>query len=729
MQLTKRHNHISSNGNIGEQSDFNIAVNAKMFRVLSDTMYQDKIGSIVREISCNAKDAHTEAGTPNLPFVIHIPNAIEPWFSVKDFGTGMSDRDIRGLYTTYGESTRDHTNEVTGGFGLGSKTPFAYTDQFTIISIFDGMQRTYVAVINDEGLPVLNMQDERKSSEHAGLEINMAVSNDDFDSFRVAIVKQLRFFRVKPTLENNLSGIEFVDMHNSESISYKNDDLIIYNKVHDRPIRDLYVVQGEVGYPVDLNLLDGITPEVKEFANAIDQMGAWFEVAIGTVSVTANREGISYEPDTIKKIIGELQRISTSICKDAIAEIKAEKSVWEKCVIFNKQIRVMQNAIVSSVGDPEKLILGAVRSKRSKNMVLKLDKLKLGGMKVVKYSKHEYKTRGAAYYSDKSWRLARTEYSTPNDDNNQQYNDATFLTPSEHYHVFIRDTNSKPVARLKLYVEDNDFPEILVIENLHGGSTDMAVKNAALALRISEARISLMSEMEVPAVSSNGTPTGKRAKGYLFVKNGDTYNSKCWTPILDLDDVEEAVYIGMERHSLNLNDDARQVMTLAREGHLGLPVVAVSQQTFARIKKGKVGTDLVTPKEALQPIRELVELMTPEYKRFTRLETFCTEVKCSTALQWMQKTGVEGMVSSTIIAKLAKLEMKAATIKRGFEGYEYHLQTIANVRDVAMGAEKAGAILVDRIDAKYPMLKHLSTWNDNENEDAINYINLVDSAC
>jgi len=729
MQLTKRHNHISSNGNIGEESNFNIAVNAKMFRVLSDTMYQDKIGSIVREISCNAKDAHTEADTPKLPFVIHIPNALEPWFSVKDFGTGMSDTDIRELYTTYGESTRDHTNEVTGGFGLGSKTPFAYTDQFTIISIFDGMQRTYVAVINDEGLPVLNMQDERESSEHVGLEIHMAVENDDFDTFRTAITKQLRFFKVKPTLENNMNGTEFTDLFDEDSIEFQNDDIIMYDGKHSRPVRDLCVVQGEVGYPVDIDLLEGITDEVKEFATAIDKKGAWFEVPIGVISVTANREGISYEPDTITSIISELHRISTSICKIAIDEINAEKLVWEKCVIFNAQITVIQNAIVSSVGDLSKVMNGAVRATKTKRMALKLDKLKLAGLKVVQFEKHEYRRRGGRY-GDNNWRLSRTELSTPTVDNNTNWNGGSFLYPSDHYHVFIRDTNSKPIARLKFYVGENDSPKMLIIESVFGGSTEATIKNAACALGISESRIRKVSDMEAPAVTSNGTPAGKRARGYAYYKSCITYNSKEWKPVMDLDELGTAVYVGMERHCIDIDDDARQLMNMARDDALGYPVVAVNQQTLGRIQNGKIGEDLITPAEALAPIKENVKALTPAYIRFLTLTRFCDVVEDSNVLRWMKKAKND-QVSSDILAKVERLRVKAKSIKATFEEYEYYIQQVADVdtRTVTLKAAEAAERLAERVDAKYPMLQHLNLYHDTNKDDAINYINLVDNAC
>lgn len=68
---------------------FSIAMNAKAFRVLSSGLYKDKIGSIVREISFNAKDAHVDAGKPDVEFYVHLPDDFEPYFAVRDYGKGL----------------------------------------------------------------------------------------------------------------------------------------------------------------------------------------------------------------------------------------------------------------------------------------------------------------------------------------------------------------------------------------------------------------------------------------------------------------------------------------------------------------------------------------------------------------------------------------------------------------------------------------------------------------
>jgi hypothetical protein len=364
-------------------------------------------------------------------------------------------------------------------------------------------------------------------------------------------------------------------------------------------------------------------------------------------------------------------------------------------------------------------------------MALKFDKLKLAGLKVVQFGKHEYRKRGGYYGSNRSWRLSRTEFTSPSHDNHSRHGGNTFLYPNDHYNVFIRDTNSKPVARMKLYVEENEFPTLLVIEDFFGRSTEATIKNAALALGISESSISKMSDMEAPAVTSNGTPAGKRARGYQYRKGQDTYNSKGWEPVMDLDDLGMAVYVGMERHSVIMDDGAREVMIMACDEQFNFPVVAVNQQTFKRIQNGKVGTNLITPTEALEPLRERINLLLPTYNRYLALNSFCTTIQNSKALCWMSKAKKD-QVSSDIFVKVEKLRAKAKDIRESFKKYEYHLKQLVDVsihRKATNKAEKAAEKLAKKVDAKYPMLQHLNTWDNGGKEDAINYINLVDSTC
>ena len=89
MKIETTTGNVTSIGAIGASNNFSIAMNAKAFRLLSDTLYQDKIGSIVRELSCNALDAHVMAGKGDVPITIHVPDQFEPWLSFTDTGIGI----------------------------------------------------------------------------------------------------------------------------------------------------------------------------------------------------------------------------------------------------------------------------------------------------------------------------------------------------------------------------------------------------------------------------------------------------------------------------------------------------------------------------------------------------------------------------------------------------------------------------------------------------------------
>ncbi len=137
---------VESSG-ITESGDFRIKTTAAAFQLLSSGLYSNKIRAVVRELSCNALDAHVSAGKDSTPIEVKIPNRLDSQFYVKDQGPGLSHEQIMHMYTTYFDSTKQETNELIGGFGVGSKSPFSYTDSFSVESRHGGKRRLYTAFI------------------------------------------------------------------------------------------------------------------------------------------------------------------------------------------------------------------------------------------------------------------------------------------------------------------------------------------------------------------------------------------------------------------------------------------------------------------------------------------------------------------------------------------------------------------------------------------------------
>ena len=167
----------------GGTSAFKIAASSKAFQILSNQLYTDKPRAILRELSTNALDAHIAAGKPEVPFEVQLPNTWNSTLIVKDFGTGMSPAQISELYTTYFGSDKTHTNDLVGGLGLGSKSPFSYTDQFTAVSRYEGTKYTYAAFIGASNTPEITLVSEEPTDEENGFEVHVPVKESDIRLF------------------------------------------------------------------------------------------------------------------------------------------------------------------------------------------------------------------------------------------------------------------------------------------------------------------------------------------------------------------------------------------------------------------------------------------------------------------------------------------------------------------------------------------------------------------
>ena len=134
MKMFDQPQNVAVLSNVAEVGEFRIRNSAKAFKILSAGLYANKIRAIIRELTTNALDSHTAAGTTR-PVDVHLPSSLEPRFSVRDYGTGLDHDEVTNIYTTYFESTKTNSNDFVGALGLGSKTPFSYTDNFTVTAI------------------------------------------------------------------------------------------------------------------------------------------------------------------------------------------------------------------------------------------------------------------------------------------------------------------------------------------------------------------------------------------------------------------------------------------------------------------------------------------------------------------------------------------------------------------------------------------------------------------
>jgi len=292
LMTAQAQNEMHSNV-VSEESTVSINMDAFCFEALSGrNLYKNMIRAVVRELSCNAADSHTMAGN-TAPFYIHLPTALEPHFSIRDYGIGLDDNGVRKVYMTYFGSTKRESEHEIGAWGLGSKSPLGYVDNFTVSSFKDGIKRVYMVYKNDKGIPsIKQMVDDEATTEPNGLEVMLPVlSNDDIRLFTKEARQVLAYFPVMPTLNVD------IEMETKEYLMVINDSIKIVNTSG----YNSKVIHGCIEYPIDRGTLHDLIAD-KAVNELMYNASIEITLPLGAIEFSLSREELSYTPKTVKAI-------------------------------------------------------------------------------------------------------------------------------------------------------------------------------------------------------------------------------------------------------------------------------------------------------------------------------------------------------------------------------------------------------------------------------------------
>ena len=312
--------------NVSEIGEFRIRNSAKAFSILSSGLYANKIRAIIRELSCNAVDSHVAAGKSGVPFDVHLPNQLEPWFSIRDYGTGLSHKQVTNIYTTYFESTKTNSNEFIGALGLGSKSPFSYTDNFTVTAVQNGKKGIYSAFINGEGVPSIALMMSEDTEDANGVEIKFSVNSySDFDKFRQEARQVYTYFNLRPVVSGN-GDFGFTN------VEYESQDII--PGVHAYKGRQgSNAIMGNIAYGISIPQSETVLGDLKNLLNC----GLEIHFGIGELDFQASREGLSYIPQTIEAIKNKLTAVNAVLTTKLSAEADAIPNLWDRAVFLLKK--------------------------------------------------------------------------------------------------------------------------------------------------------------------------------------------------------------------------------------------------------------------------------------------------------------------------------------------------------------------------------------------------------
>ena len=271
---------IQATKGVLETTDFTLEVNESMFQMLTSNVYNDTKLAVIREWSTNACDACIAAGKPVL-YDVHIPTTEEPYFSVRDYGTGLSVDNVKGLFSTVGASTKRNSDAFNGQLGIGRLAGLAVADAFTVESFYEGFRHVYV-VSMVKGFPSIMHMSSTPSTEPTGLKISVQVPVQDVHDYFEKAEYLYKYFDHKPNVNIDMS----LHFKVTDQIS---EDCYVFSSPSRSSGTDNFVVMAQVPYriPYDRSI------ENYGFTNLV------VKVPSGSVTFNPGRESLSLNKRTV----------------------------------------------------------------------------------------------------------------------------------------------------------------------------------------------------------------------------------------------------------------------------------------------------------------------------------------------------------------------------------------------------------------------------------------------
>jgi len=190
-------------GTTGQNLLFEIGDPTVIFDMICNRIYATPLRTSIQEYMSNARDSHREAGVPHVPIQIVLPTPLDRSIRIRDFGMGISPDRMSNVFVKLGVSTKRINNSQTGGFGVGAKSAFSYTDNFTIHTIYNGTARTYLAYIGSSGFGELDLVSEEETTERNFTEISFHIKREDEHHLKDIIIRVSAFWDVHPIILNS----------------------------------------------------------------------------------------------------------------------------------------------------------------------------------------------------------------------------------------------------------------------------------------------------------------------------------------------------------------------------------------------------------------------------------------------------------------------------------------------------------------------------------------------
>lgn len=318
------------NNGVSDIGTFGISIedSAHIMGLLRDSIYTDKIKAVLREYSSNAWDANRAVGKGDVPIYVHLPTEEDPTLIIRDQGPGLSKEDVFKIYTQYGASTKRSDDESVGMLGIGSKSGFAYSDTFSVTSWHNGRKMHFVAVLDVTEKGLMNLLHETPCGKTTGVEIKIAVKQEDIEDFRDKAVELFRFFEPRPEI-----NVDLPEPQDMKAVLQSSNNGYIFSRNYFKGGRfgntpTWVAVMGCVPYRIDI---DQILPKSLKDQGHWNNLSGVLYFKIGELNIAASREELKYSEQTKKVVLERITTLVDEYIQTVLSELASNStSPWDR---------------------------------------------------------------------------------------------------------------------------------------------------------------------------------------------------------------------------------------------------------------------------------------------------------------------------------------------------------------------------------------------------------------
>lgn len=275
---------MSANGG-ADDIEMSASTDSHTIQSLVLDIYTHPHKAAARELIANAGDSHKVAGQTR-PIELHLPNKSEPFFSIRDFGTGLDEKGM-GHFTVIANSSKREDNNQTGALGIGRLAILRCSKIVELTNFYNGTE-TYYHWFIENGAIKLRKVLERDTQEPNGLFIKAKIESAHHSDWSKG-AKQCRYMEVpvdgleqKSKTDSDLFGTNWFRLGQETTWSVRDNNR-------------LFILMCGMLYPYTETV--HLPP------------GRWvLEVPPGSVHFTPNRDGLRYT-DLTKRTCGENLKI------------------------------------------------------------------------------------------------------------------------------------------------------------------------------------------------------------------------------------------------------------------------------------------------------------------------------------------------------------------------------------------------------------------------------------